>query len=129
MLLMFLKKAFLPLFFLPFCLLPFFTSSNLNLLPLFIFYFINLIGLFTKKKKKKKNIISVHFCLSLLFSNHIVSSFPLLLFAYFQLHSLHLFIFEPPRDKTNKMACAPSEDSDQPGHPPSLISLRCVLNG
>ena len=32
---------------------------------------------------------------------------------------------EPPHDKTNKMACAPSEDSDQPGHPPSLISLRC----
>ena len=28
-----------------------------------------------------------------------------------------------------KMACAPSEDSDQPGHPPSLISLRCALNG
>ena len=28
---------------------------------------------------------------------------------------------EPPRDITNKMACAPSEDSDQPGHPPSLI--------
>ena len=27
---------------------------------------------------------------------------------------------EPPRDKTNKMACAPSEDSDQPGHPLSL---------
>ena len=25
-------------------------------------------------------------------------------------------IFEPPRDKTSKMACAPSEDSDQPGH-------------
>ena len=23
------------------------------------------------------------------------------------------------------MACAPSEDSDQPGHPPSLISLHC----
>ena len=22
--------------------------------------------------------------------------------------------FEPPHDKTNKMACAPSEDSDQP---------------
>ena len=32
-------------------------------------------------------------------------------------------------DKTNKMACAPSEDSDQPGHRPSLISLRCALNG
>ena len=24
--------------------------------------------------------------------------------------------YEPHRDKTNKMACAPSEDSDQPGH-------------
>ena len=32
---------------------------------------------------------------------------------------------EPPHDKTNKMACAPSEDSDQPGHLPSLISLCC----
>ena len=24
---------------------------------------------------------------------------------------------EPPHDKTNKVACAPSEDSDQPGLP------------
>ena len=31
--------------------------------------------------------------------------------------------FEPPHDKTNEMACAPSEDSDQPGHPPSLIRV------
>ena len=30
--------------------------------------------------------------------------------------------FEPPYDKTNKMACVPSEDSDQPGHPLSLWS-------
>ena len=28
---------------------------------------------------------------------------------------------ELPYDKTNKMACAPIKDSDQPGHPPSLI--------
>ena len=34
-----------------------------------------------------------------------------------------IFTFEPPRDKTNKMACAPSEDSDQPGHPPSLTRV------
>ena len=27
---------------------------------------------------------------------------------------------EPPRDKTNKVACAPSEDLDQRGNPPSL---------
>ena len=34
--------------------------------------------------------------------------------------------FEPPRDKTSKVACAPSEDSDQPGHPPSLIRVFAV---
>ena len=31
--------------------------------------------------------------------------------------------FEPAHDKTNKMACAPSEDSDKPGHPLSLIRV------
>ena len=36
--------------------------------------------------------------------------------------------YEPHRHKTNKMVCAPREDSDQPGHRPSLISLRCALN-
>ena len=30
-------------------------------------------------------------------------------------------IFEPPHDKTNTITIAPSEDSDQPWHPPSLI--------
>ena len=28
---------------------------------------------------------------------------------------------KPTHDKTNEMICAPSEDSDQPRHPPSLI--------
>ena len=32
---------------------------------------------------------------------------------------------EPPHDKTNRMACALNDVSVQPGHPPSLISLRC----
>ena len=36
-------------------------------------------------------------------------------------------LYDPYQDKTNKMTKAPSEDSDQPGHPPSLISLHCVL--
>ena len=35
---------------------------------------------------------------------------------------------EPPHDTTNKMAFAPSEDSDQLGHPPSLISLDSALH-
>ena len=33
--------------------------------------------------------------------------------------------YEPPHDKTNKMTFALREDSDQPGHTSSLISLRC----
>ena len=33
---------------------------------------------------------------------------------------------EPPHDKTNKMTFAVSEDSDQPGHPPSLIRVFTV---
>ena len=35
---------------------------------------------------------------------------------------------EPPHDKTNKMIYAPSEDSDQPGHPPSLIRVFAVCS-
>ena len=37
-----------------------------------------------------------------------------------------LGLYEPPHVKTNKVACAPSEDSDQPGHPPSLIRVFAV---
>ena len=33
---------------------------------------------------------------------------------------------DPAHEKTYKMACAPSEDSDQPGHPPSLIGVFAV---
>ena len=38
----------------------------------------------------------------------------------------HCSLYKPHRDKTNKMACAPSEDSDQPGHPPSQIRVFAV---
>ena len=37
-----------------------------------------------------------------------------------------LSAFEPPHDKTNKVACAPSKDSNQPKHPPSLIRVFAV---
>ena len=37
-----------------------------------------------------------------------------------------LLLYEPARDKTKKTACAPSEDSDQPGHSPSLIRVFAV---
>ena len=41
-------------------------------------------------------------------------------------HLRGVWLFEPTRDKTNKKTCAPSEDSDQPGHPPSLIRVFAV---
>ena len=34
--------------------------------------------------------------------------------------------YEPPHDKNNKMTFSPSEDSDQPGHPPSLMRVFAV---
>ena len=37
-----------------------------------------------------------------------------------------ILLFESAQDKTNKMACATSEDSEQPGHPPSLIRIFVV---
>ena len=43
-------------------------------------------------------------------------------------HLMYIFVYlyEPPRDKTNEMICAPSEDLDQPGYPPSLIRVFAV---
>ena len=43
--------------------------------------------------------------------------------AYVDLRQKH---FEPTHDKTNKMTFVLSEDSDQPGHPPSLIRVFAV---
>ena len=40
-----------------------------------------------------------------------------------KIYPLVIIKIEPPHDKTNKMACVPSEDSDQPGHPPKLIRV------
>ena len=37
--------------------------------------------------------------------------------------SEQVVLFEPEHDKTHNLTCAPSEVSDQPGHPPSLISI------
>ena len=44
----------------------------------------------------------------------------------FQNYSQIPTLSEPQHDKTNKMACAPGEDSGQPGHPPTLISVFAV---
>ena len=38
----------------------------------------------------------------------------------------HSRTFEPRHDNGNKMACATSEDSDKPGHPPSPIRVFAV---
>ena len=54
-----------------------------------------------------------------------------LLFAYGINRFCHdMAHFEPQHDKTKKLASAPSEDSesDQPGHPPSLIRVFAVCS-
>ena len=37
-----------------------------------------------------------------------------------------MFLYELQHDKTSKMTCVSSEDSDQPGHPPNLIRVFTV---
>ena len=83
-----------------------------------------LIGLFCRTKQ---NWAMHSFCLSvyiltyhfvLFTANYFIFT---LLFHDFTIADLFLEIkirvtrIEPPHDKTNKIACAPSEDSDQPG--------------
>ena len=47
-------------------------------------------------------------------------------FKGFSSECFFLSMYEPPHDKTNKMTCAPSEDSDHPGHLPNLIRVFCM---
>ena len=54
-------------------------------------------------------------------------TFPCVIFEYFVLQVFsEQELSELPHDKTNKMACVPSEDSDQPRHLPSLIRVFTV---
>ena len=41
-------------------------------------------------------------------------------------HILYLLPFKPQHDNTNKMTCATGEDSDQAGHPHSMIRAFAV---
>ena len=63
----------------------------------------------------------------ILFPNNMIQD-PMSQKAWSNCIELHLsnLLNEPHRNKTNKMTCAPSEDSDQPGHPPSLIRIFAV---
>ena len=48
-----------------------------------------------------------------------------------EMNYLASFKNETPHDKTNEIVCAPSEDSDQPGHTPSLfraIAVRSMVS-
>ena len=58
-----------------------------------------------------------------------------MLMSIYSAFVLTIDLNEPPHDKTNKMICAPSEDSDKFGHPSSLIIVfavhmkkHCALN-
>ena len=71
----------------------------------------------TCKVMSISNVILKHFrlCLRTLGTTLVLCFYPVI-----QKHN------EPQHDKTNKLACAPSEDSDQPWHSPSLIRLFAV---
>ena len=60
-----------------------------------------------------------------LFVNTALSSFDQVTNYSIKLH-LDVLKFELAYNKTNQMTRAPSEDSDQPGHPPSLIRVFAV---
>ena len=53
-------------------------------------------------------------------------NFTMSVFAKPLMYLPFLKINEPPHNKTNKMTCTPSKDSDQPGHPSSLIKVFAV---
>ena len=44
-------------------------------------------------------------------------------YFFFLLLELNTEWFEPPHDKINHLTCAPSEDSDQPGHPHRVFAV------
>ena len=46
--------------------------------------------------------------------------------GHVRIFSLFTLSFEPVHDKTNKIACVPSKDSDQPWHLPSLVRVFAV---
>ena len=39
---------------------------------------------------------------------------------------INFYTYEPPHDKNQQCGCAHSQDSNQPGHPPSLIGVFAV---
>ena len=59
--------------------------------------------------------------------NFISVGFALLHVMYLITSFKHFWVYVPLHDKTNKMICAPSEDSDQPWHLPSLIRVFAVI--
>ena len=77
--------------------------------------------LFPKLVDKAWNVSRWHHFACLL--KHMYSTLWIFLSSYVAMWSITTF--ERPHVKTNKVACAPSKNSDQPGHQPSLISLHC----
>ena len=69
------------------------------------------------------------FQLTVLGSCNICSSIHAICSALGSVSLSQLETIEPPHDKTNKMICTPSEDSDQPGQPLSLIRVFAVRSG
>ena len=59
-------------------------------------------------------------------SNICKSMYEIIVFFFTLLIHTEILKTEPEYDKTNKVMSASSEDSGQPGHPPSLIRVLAV---
>ena len=84
-------------------------------------YFIQLVLLYEQKSCTYQKVVCNKFCERTFILSQYTRSV-----IFFMLKMSNMNINEPLHDKTNKMACAPSEDSDQPGHLPSLIRVFAV---
>ena len=91
------------------------------LLVCFLFCFLFFVLFFFLWKSK----VSTIFLIKLAFHNLESCIVSLVLIKSISTTLIYI-LFEPADDQTNKMNCAPSEDSDQPGHPPSLIRVFAV---
>ena len=102
-----------------------FFKQRLFLLILFIFFlFFFCIWKFFKLASisSNTNLKRDIACVLVVFLLHVVGAV-----ASVICHRRGVCLIEPEHDKKQQMTCAPSEDSNQPGHQPSLISLCWVL--
>ena len=96
------------------------NTSNQNILVPLFYFFLSL-----TLAKIKNLLLQNCFSMPLMVTARGVWAVLTLCYILMQFFIL-MTIYEPQHDKTNDMAYTPSENSDQSGHPPSLIRVFAV---